>query len=143
MDHGCHELLFKECLPTPRAQEEPHSDTQDLCHVWWGDPSGLSTRIGTPCVDNTSYPYWLRAMELRWWAKDSPPRHGFRMLRLTSVGGGSWELWEIKEGATLKQCRTQVISERPNPWKRHISLDRCPIGETKDLISIYSKIKWG
>jgi hypothetical protein len=27
-------------------------------------------------------------------------------------------------------------------WKRHISLDKCPIGETKESIGIHSKNGW-
>jgi hypothetical protein len=54
-------------VPTiPMTQGGHWSDTRDLCHAWWGDPSGPSVGHGTPSLQNASYPSRLGAMGLEW-----------------------------------------------------------------------------
>jgi hypothetical protein len=41
---------------TQGAEGGPRSDTWNLCHGWWMDPSGLSIGHGTLSVEDASYP---------------------------------------------------------------------------------------
>jgi hypothetical protein len=86
---------------TPRAQGRHWNDTQHLCHACWRDPSGLSVGHGTPHIEDASYLQRLGATNLKWWTRRSSPRLNSRILRITSIGGVSWELWRTKEGVAL------------------------------------------
>jgi hypothetical protein len=49
----------------------------------------------------------------------------------------------MEGGATLGQRWIQGSFGSPDPWERHIFLDKCSIGETKESIGIYSKSTYG
>jgi hypothetical protein len=114
----------------PRVQKGHQSDTWDLRHPWWGDTSGVCIRYGILDIEDASYPWRLG---LKWWLKGNSPQHDSRMLRVTSVGGVSWELWHTKEGFALRQRQIWRPYGSPNSWERHMEIVKIrvsPFGHT-------------